>query len=1169
MLQLKDIRKKYVTAGLVQNALDGVTLNLRDREFVAILGPSGSGKTTLLNVIGGLDRYDSGDLIINGISTNSYHDRDWDTYRNHSIGFIFQSYNLIPHQTVLANVELALTISGVSMTERRARAVEALEKVGLGDQIRKKPSQLSGGQMQRVAIARALVNDPDILLADEPTGALDSETSVQVMDLLKEVAKDRLVVMVTHNPELADEYATRIVRIKDGKITDDTDPFFPEAETFSGMTAAANAAGMAAASAAEKEEREENRTQEPDDSSADAPKRGKNRKKKARMSFFTALLLSFNNLRTKKARTILVAIAGSIGIIGIALIQSLSNGVNDYIHKIEEDTVSLYPVSIDSTGINISAYISMFSSIGSKSAQENDRVEVDQVIHNYAAGLTNNDLKSLKSYLENRSNIYDYAKAVEYSYGIVPRIYRREGDGIRRVNPDEAINNMGMRYEQVAAIGLVAFSKLPADKDLYIDQYELKAGHWPENNDECIVVLGEDGSITDTVLYALGLRTNEELDEVVRKLIEGEDVFPEENIGSYTYEDLMNVKFKVINRYKYFVYDKENDFWTDKISNKTSYLDEIYEGGLDLKVCGVAIQKEDEEGMLGCSIYYPASLVTDLINEAAGSDIVKAQMANRSINVITGKKFSEATSADELDLQDFISVDEDALKEAFSFDTSKIEITDSMLEELDFSDMDFSGLDFSGMKGFAPELSVSWPDIRELAAGIKFTGTEESVRNLFTEITDAYLETESGQELVKAQDYVDALSEYLSSDAARSILSGFVIQIAVEALQNAEVDPETGTIMPEEVAAVLSGIEITDDQLAALTDQLSAGFAEYAANVPEPDVQKILEGLGEYLTSDEVGQKISDYTSENVDTSGAQQTLFGIIAGLASDLQSQLAPALTSVMDEVMTELSDQLQTKISDGFEGMMEELSSQFEEAFQVDEEAIADAFEFNMSEESIKDLITTMSSGISTTYETNLTDMGYADLNEPQSIEIYSKDFASKGMITGILSDYNTRMKEEDPSKVVTYSDLAGTMMASVSNIINVISTVLIALVAISLVVSSIMIGVITYISVLERRKEIGILRAMGASKGNVANVFNAETFITGLFAGLLGVIVSRLIIIPANWAIHEIANQPDISAYLDPRAAILLVALSIILNIISGFLPSRKAAKSNPVAALREE
>ena len=1152
----------------MQNALDGVTLNLRDREFVAILGPSGSGKTTLLNIIGGLDRYDSGDLIINGTSTKAYHDRDWDTYRNHSIGFIFQSYNLIPHQTVLANVELALTISGISGSERKARAAAALEKVGLGDQIRKKPSQLSGGQMQRVAIARALVNDPDILLADEPTGALDSETSLQVMDLLKEVAKDRLVVMVTHNPELADEYATRIVRIKDGRITDDTDPFDPESE-YAAKTGAAAAPEAVFAAAAPSAEPSASEMPEAGTAAESAPKRQKKSRKKARMSFLTALALSFNNLRTKKARTILVAIAGSIGIIGIALIQSLSNGVNEYITKIEEDTVSLYPVSIDSTGINISAYLTMFNNMANKKEQEEELVKVDQVIHNYAAGLTNNDLKSLKTYLENESNIFDYAKAVEYSYGIVPRIYRKEADGIRRVNPDESITNMGMRYEQFSAMGLVAFSKLPSDRDLYIDQFDLKAGHWPENDSECIVVLESDGRITDIVLYALGLRSAGELDEIVRKLMEGIDVQPEENMGNYSYDDLMKAEYKVINRYKYFVYDEENDFWTDKVSNKTSYLNDIFENARDLKVCGVAVPKEGEDVLLGCAIYYPASLVTDLINEAAESDIVKAQMANRSINVITGKKFSESTSADELALQDFISVDEDAIKEAFSFDTSKIEITDSMLEGLDFSDMDLSGLDLSGLQDFVPQISVSWSDIEDMAEGIEFTATEEDIQKLFAEITDDYLKTDSGKELIKAQAYIEALSEYMQSDAARAVLSDFIIQVVTEAFEKAAEAAASEDITLEELQEIIAGIQVTDEQLAALADQLAAGFTAYAEGVAEPDAQKILEGLSEYLSSEEVNTKVSDFTQKNVDTSKAQEKFYQLIGTLTYELGTGLESAISSALTKVMEELSDQLQTKITDGFDGMMEELSKQFEEAFSVDEDAIADAFSFNMSEESIKDLITTMSADSSTSYETNLIDMGYADLDEPESIQIYSKDFASKGSITGLLSDYNERMREEDESKVVTYSDLAGTMMASVSNIINVISTVLIALVAISLVVSSIMIGVITYISVLERRKEIGILRAMGASKGNVANVFNAETFITGLFAGLLGVIVSALIIIPANWAIHEIAHQPDISAYLDIRAAVLLVVLSIILNIISGFLPSRKAAKSDPVTALREE
>ena len=633
MLQLKDLRKQYRTANLVQNALDGVSINFRNKEFVAILGPSGSGKTTLLNVIGGLDRYDSGDMLINGISTKKYKDRDWDTYRNHTIGFVFQSYNLIQHQSVLSNVELALTISGVSVTERKKRAKEALEKVGLGEQINKKPNQLSGGQMQRVAIARALVNDPDILLADEPTGALDSETSVQVMDLLKEVANDRLVVMVTHNPELADNYASRIVRIKDGKVTDDTDPFDPDTENI-----------------------------------PIPEKAGSHKERRASMSFLTALFLSFNNLRTKKARTILVAVAGSIGLIGIALIQSLSNGVNDYIDDIEETTVLSYPVSMYKTGISMSTYMSMFSEMQEGGKSDGDKVSVNQLLHKYASGLTSNDLKSLNKYLLEETDIADYTKAIEYSYDITPQIYRMDGDNIRRINPDESIDKMGMTFASVSSMNLAGFYALPSNACLYEDQYDIKAGHWPTNNNECVLVLGSDGSVTDVVLYLTGLKDVSEMEELEDKLLKGENVTLEDNPGTYSYDDFLGLSFKVINSCNYYAYDKENGFWVDKTSDK-SYLKKIYDEGRDLTICGVVCEKEGADGSLSTGICYTSGLVTDLIEEASKSEIVKAQLNDRSKDVLTGKDFGDESSISDFDLASLLSIDTDAIQTLFLIST--------------------------------------------------------------------------------------------------------------------------------------------------------------------------------------------------------------------------------------------------------------------------------------------------------------------------------------------------------------------------------------------------------------------------------------------------------------------------------------------------------------------
>ena len=582
MLQVKDIHKEYRTGTLIQKALDGVSLNLRDNEFVAILGPSGSGKTTLLNIIGGLDRYDSGDLIINGISTKKYKDRDWDSYRNHTIGFVFQSYNLIPHQTILANVELALTISGIGKAERRQRAREALEQVGLGEQVHKKPNQLSGGQMQRVAIARALVNDPDILLADEPTGALDSETSVQVMDLLKEVAKDRLVVMVTHNPELAYEYATRIVKLKDGQIRSDSDPYVVN----------------------------ETELAEPEHKNMG----------KASMSFLTALSLSFNNLKTKKARTLLTSFAGSIGIIGIALILSLSTGVNDYIGQIEEETLSEYPLQIQSTGFDFSS--AMDTGTASDTDEENGDIYVVEMVTNMFSTMDSNDLESLKTYLENGgSGIEEYTNAIEYSYNAQPQIYKENGDEIRQVHPDHSFDSMGLGSSSGSGImssmmSTNVFYEMPENEQLYEGQYDVKAGRWPENYNECVLVLTSGGGMSDFMLYTLGLRDPLELDEMVEQFINEENITTPDDMGTYTYDDILGITFKLVNSADYYQYDSQYNVWTDK-SGDTDYMKELVTNGEDLTIVGVVQPSEDANASaLSAGICYPASLTKHIAEYA-------------------------------------------------------------------------------------------------------------------------------------------------------------------------------------------------------------------------------------------------------------------------------------------------------------------------------------------------------------------------------------------------------------------------------------------------------------------------------------------------------------------------------------------------------------------------
>ena len=654
MLRIKDIHKEYRTGTLVQKALDGVSLNLRDNEFVAILGPSGSGKTTLLNIIGGLDRYDSGDLIINGISTKKYKDRDWDSYRNHTIGFVFQSYNLIPHQTILANVELALTISGIGRAERKERAQEALEQVGLGEQIHKKPNQLSGGQMQRVAIARALVNDPDILLADEPTGALDSDTSVQVMELLKDVAKDRLVVMVTHNPELAYEYATRIVKLKDGKIISDSNELAID----------------------------ESVTEEPEHRNMG----------KASMSFLTALSLSFNNLRTKKARTLLTAFAGSIGIIGIALILSLSTGVNDYIEQVEEETLSEYPLQIQSTGFDFSSI--MVSDQGTGTQNEDGEIHVVEMVTNMFSTMDSNDLASLKAYFDGgESGVEDYTNAIEYSYSVEPQIYKENGDEIRQVHPDQSFSAMGLGSSgssnsmMSSMMSTDVFYEMPENEQLYKGQYDVKAGRWPENYNECVVVLTSGGSMSDFLLYTLGLRDPLELDEMVEQFMNEENITVPEDMGTYDYDDILGIQFRIVNAADCYQYDGEYKVWTDK-SGDDQYMKNLVEKGEKLTIVGIVQPSEDASASaLTAGINYPASLTEHVAEYAAQTEIVKQQMEEPSVNVMTGEPFGE-DSDEEFDMGSLFSVDEEKLQEAFGFDENA------------FSDLsgavDFAGCLFRG-----------------------------------------------------------------------------------------------------------------------------------------------------------------------------------------------------------------------------------------------------------------------------------------------------------------------------------------------------------------------------------------------------------------------------------------------------------------------------------------
>ena len=1254
MLQIKDIHKEYRTGNLVQRALDGVSLSLRDNEFVAILGPSGSGKTTLLNIIGGLDRYDRGDLIINGISTKKYKDRDWDSYRNHTIGFVFQSYNLIPHQTVLANVELALTISGVSKSERRRRAKEALEKVGLGAQIHKKPSQMSGGQMQRVAIARALVNDPEILLADEPTGALDSDTSVQVMDLLQGVAKERLVVMVTHNPELAQLYATRIVTVKDGRILSDTDPFVIDSESM-------------------------------------APPVHKNMGKSS-MSFFTALSLSFQNLKTKKARTLLTSFAGSIGIIGIALILSISNGVDKYITNMEEETLSEYPLQIQSTGVDLTSM--MMGAATAQSGKKDGEVGVAQMVTNMFSKMNSNDLESLKVYLDsNESSISQYANSVEYTYSVSPQIFLENGKNIRQVNPDKSFSAMGLGSGSSNSImsstmSTDVFHEMPEDADLYKDQYDVKAGRWPENYKECVLVLTSQGDISDFLQYTLGLRDGKELDDMVQKFMAEEAVETPENEGPYTYDEILGKKFKLVNSTDYYEYDEEYKVWKDK-SDNSSYMKKLVKNGEDLTIVGIVQPVEGATAsMLTAGICYTPELTKHVIEKAASSEIVKQQLADEKINVFTGEEFGkEDNENSKFDMESLFSINADALQEAFQVDLSGFNMDLSSLSGLssglnvempDMPDMSaLAGninLDESSMPDLSKliklddlDLDLSHmidpeeilknlpadqvPDMSQALKSVKFDFTEEKVTALLKEVLTGYQESIKDKPEADMDKMQAALKQYLTSKEMNERLckdlqelvknnvnvdmsSEKLIAVAVGLMNQYQEYAKANGITQTDVASILAflsqgeiqqqikeeaenlvknsvTVNITTKQIQDLLLQdVVAAYPEYARNNSLPDPANLGTYFLEYMQTEDGQNRVMNGLMTLVDTSEVQTQFSQAMETYMKSMMTSFTDAITKGIESKFTEIMEQVEKQLTKGIQTAMEQMmgniSSGMQEAMQsvmasvsssitsamsqamsglgglgssmgnmedalsIDPEAFAKAIQMNMNEDDLSELMMSLLSSENASYDGNLKKLGYADLNVPGGINIYPKDFESKSEIVGILDQYNADMEAAgEDEKVITYTDLVGTLMSSVTDIVNIISYVLVAFVAISLVVSSIMIGVITYISVLERKKEIGILRAIGASRHNVSQVFNAETFIIGFCAGAMGIGITLLLLIPANSIIRSLADGVNVKAALPPVAVVVLIGLSVVLTLLGGLIPSRKAAKSDPVTALRTD
>lgn len=1079
MLELKGICKRYVTQSFTQVALDNVSLSFRDNEFVAILGPSGSGKTTMLNVIGGLDHFDSGDLLIDGISTKDFHDRDWDAYRNNRIGFVFQSYNLIPHQTILENVELALTLTGVGHAERRQRAREALEAVGLGEHVNKRPSQLSGGQMQRVAIARALINDPEIVLADEPTGALDSTTSVQVMDLLKEVARDRLVIMVTHNPDLAYQYATRIVNLADGKITDDSDPF----------------------------------------DVADATRREAKPTRKTSMSFVTALGLSARNLMTKKGRTAMTAFAGSIGIIGIAAILALSNGVNGYIKKVEEDTLSSYPLTISKQDYDLSSMMggqgaadddSPENVDSSDDSAETDKIPVVTAVKDMFASVKSNDMTSFKAWLDDGGDGIDKeVNAIQYGYGVSPVVYRAgKGDEKPvRLVPNAMTEAMSGGASSAATVsmesmGTSVFNEMIDDQSLLDSQYDVVAGHWPTSANEAVMVLSSRGTVGDYTLYSIGALDIDELNDLVNSAMTADGGVKAPETGTdFTYDDALSTTFKVLSPADAYRKNEETGMWTD-MSGDADFMAAKVADGIDVHIVGVVRPNETANASaLSPGIAYTHALTRQLMERAADSQIVREQLAHPETDVFTGKTFDElqGEAKQGVDLGSMFSVDEAALKSAFSFDTSVL-------------------------SGVAGGMDPSCLDLSELDIDLSGVG--------------------------KDIDFSDIMSKAPAPD----------------------------------FSGVFDGLELTPEQMqqvGALANQLFTGFLQsdqFRALSPDDlkDASKLAAAFSAYLESDTAAQQIL----AQLKALGGDALAERLQQAMTDYVQKQLAPYLQQSMDQVMKSISDQIAATVSAqlkaGAAGLMDQMATQMSSSFanlasamHVDASAFAHAIHFNMDAEDLSSLMMSYAKASKLTYDNNLTTLGYADEADPISVKIFPRDFEAKERVLDHIDAYNKQVKASGhDEQAISYTDYMGIIMGSVTDIVNTISLVLIAFVSISLVVSSIMIGIITYISVLERKKEIGILRAIGASKRNVANVFNAETFIEGLIAGVFAIVVVVAVSFPVNtWALA--AKQVPNLMSLPVEDALALIAISVVLTVVAGLLPARSASKKDPVEALRSE
>lgn len=1114
MLELRNIIKDYPAGGDTVHALKGIDLSFRSREFVSILGPSGCGKTTMLNIIGGLDGYTSGDLIINGKSTKEYRDKDWDTYRNHSIGFVFQSYNLIPHQTVLRNVELALTLSGVKGASRKRKAAEALAAVGLADQLNKRPSEMSGGQMQRVAIARALVNDPEIILLDEPTGALDTETGIMIMEILKKVASDRLVIMVTHNPELAERYSTRIVRMLDGRIISDSKPL-------------------------SRDEIEDEKRIESLKAAADA------KKKIPRMSFPTAFGLSLNNLFTKRGRTILTAFAGSIGIIGIALIYAVSQGTENYIDTVQQDALSSYPLTITAETADMATMMTAFAAMNKANEEVTQAglIEEVQVTADILQGIGTNDLRSFKSYLEDRyEEIKEDVNTVRYTYSVSPRVYTLDVNGdLLRVNPSSVMRGMtgGMSFGSFMGGGL--FSEMLDDPELISSQYDIISGRLPERYDELLIVLTDKSHVTDFLEYSIGLKDPEELRKMIKSVMSGETVEFDDmsEARTYTPEELMDIDLRLFNVPDLYRYNPEFGVWED-MTGDNSFMRRYYDVAERLKVVGiVAPAPGSSSSALSPGICYLPSLTLHMMENSASSDMVRRQLLNRENDVISGKSFDDLNkeNSSALDLDNMISVDSDMIASAFNMDVDT-----------------------------------------DLINGYISTYVREAVGNNISLDNTIVAEAEFTKMLADLSkgltEYIIRTSEQVLPDEEETVTGEEETDSSAGSEENEDVK-RTVLLKREEIPELVNSFLQTEDAVRRITD-LASEYKMQKEMLDTPVAPLFINALYTYLRDfpvrhADVWNEREEYAEKGI-ILDSETALFAEwsedeirYAATASELAAGVIPNTGRLMNASL-------------GAEDVMDELSlipqklmGVMAGSLRVDAEKMASAFKFNLSEEELARIMSAYSTtGSRRSYEGNLLDLGYSDPDDPSSIIVYLKDFDGKENFISFIHDYNDAAEGRgEDEKVIRYTDMTGILMSSVKKILDAITYVLIAFVSISLIVSSIMIGVITLISVQERTKEIGILRAIGASKGNVSSMFNAETVIIGFMSGIIGTGVTYLLCIPINAILHKITGISSLSAVLPVPVAGILVMISTMLTLFAGIIPSASAAKKDPVVALRTE